>query len=226
MTSAQWKSQKLKFKNQKVGKVNSYPQSFALQMWTYWGWLLLSMLLMVIIFICCNTAPGFHIKKIKIYSSISFEDKIDTIKKHVVDLTDPSAVFERKEFIEIYENPVLYKDDVLKYISSKHDSDEKCIAIFSMAKLDVEDYVKLTEESYKLFQNKIISEQLLEYMIDFPFTKKQNFIDNYKNKNVRALLNKIKQDSTISEPFRKSIEGILNQTISERINRWYFNKNN
>jgi len=174
--------------------------------------ILLITLLVIVSFANCNNPFNKQSSKMEYKdNSMLFEDRIIKINKFVVDLTDPSALFDAKDFIAVYEHPLSYREDVINYISGQHTKDQKCIAIYSMAKLDVDDYIEFTEECYKLFQKKLIDEDLLERITGFPFTEKQNFIVHFNDKNVIKILNKIKQDPNVSDRFKHYIESILKQ---------------
>lgn len=159
-----------------------------------------------IIFINCNNTRWQH-SAMANDTTISFNDRVTKTRQFVTDLTDPSAVFETPDFVTVYENPLAYKEDAIKYLAEQgHTEDEKCIAIYSMTKLELDDYIEFAEQCYTLFRKRQISEDLLASTIIYPFTNKQNFQTHRHNAGVKKLIDKIKKDETISYNFRRNLE--------------------
>ncbi len=150
-------------------------------------------------------------------NSVLFNDRILKTENTVVDLTAASDLLNVKLFITVFTNPEPYIPDVTGFIAdSKYSKQEKCIAIYSMAELDVNKYVEFANEGYHLFKNGKIEEDLLgqiigteEGILIYPC-----LVKNYENKKVRDLLTLIKNDKLLSGNLKQNIEYLLS-------GKWY-----
>lgn len=126
--------------------------------------------------------------------NVVFVEKIDSISTRVVDLTNHRDLLRIPAFMDIYENPKIFKDNALHVLSSSNTDEQlKEIAIWSMQKLDLDSYISFAQESFLLFKKDIISERCFMYVITTPdFDDKPILFRNYRNKKVKKFLNQIK----------------------------------
>lgn len=139
-----------------------------------------------------------------------FNNKILEIEKKVIDLTSPSDLFMIQDFVTIYDHPLQYKKDALKFISqSGTTGQQKTIAVYSMYSLSYQDYLDIIKILHSLFLKEEIKIDLLERAISYPFSEVHPITSNYEDEDVQKLLNKIKNTKGITDQFRSSIDNIL-----------------
>ncbi len=142
-------------------------------------------------------------------NSTNFEKRIKSIHSKVVDLTDIFALHEVKEFNEVYDNPLKFKDTVLQYLKQPEDFTNKLIAICSMTKLPLDQYVDVVSSCYNLYQKKAINEDLLERCTFNEFDSKHIITKQYKNQKLQHLLIQMLKNKALSKQFKSSIKETL-----------------
>ncbi|KYP13484.1 MAG: hypothetical protein A1D16_12365 [Flavihumibacter sp. CACIAM 22H1] len=142
--------------------------------------------------------------------TLSFDSTILLIEKKVVDLTSAEDLFAVQEFVGIYENPHLFSGDAISFIYRADRTDQqKLIAVYSMQKLSLNEYLKIFEKAIAQFNNSKLSEVVLENIISAPIGKEKIILNNSRNQSVLKLLNELKNNSRVSEKLRYRIEKII-----------------
>ena len=134
---------------------------------------------------------------------------IDSLDKQPIDTYE--ELLEFKDFQNIFEHAQFYLNNVIKYLSdSSKTKDEKTIAIMSMQR---KDYFKTLDFLYAcnyLYREDLIDEQML-FEIIFPRLDLTNadIIKNFKNEQVKNVLNDIKNNSKTTIKSKNKIQDIL-----------------
>lgn len=148
----------------------------------------------------------------------NFDNAILITEKKIVDLTAPGSVFRVPEFMKVYENPELYHEEAIKYLSRPDRTiDQKMIAIYSQQNGDVSDYLDFVRQSLKLFEANIISENLFSETLSNPADKNFMIIKNYACKEVRELVNGLMQHEKISPDLKFRLDRILSGSVWQHI---------
>jgi len=142
-------------------------------------------------------------------NNLTFEKRISIIHSRVVDLTDIFALHHIKEFNEVYDRPIVFKDSVVYYLRGTHTFEEKIIAICSMTKLPLDQYVSILNAYYKLYCKHEINEMLLSRGIFNEFDVDNRLEREYKDSSVNTLLNKMIANKHISKQFRHDLQETL-----------------
>lgn len=153
-----------------------------------------------------------------IEQKMEFQHRIDSIEKKIIDLTTAQDLYTVGEFIEVYEYPEYYIDSVLKFLEiSNKTIQQKMIAIYSIQKLSENMYISFAQKATKLYQMKIINEDLIALIISSDLPPNYTIIKNYNNYDVIELLNTIKDDGTTSLNMKNRIEKILSGVAWEKV---------
>ena len=143
-------------------------------------------------------------------TSMTFETRVTGIRKKIVDLTSPSDLFTVPEFIEVYENPLLYFGEAETFISNSSNSEvDKEIVIYSMNKVELSYYVKFVNGCFESFKKGDLPEDLLERAISYPFSKNLLIVENFEDQKVRLLLEDILEDKNTHLKLKNKITDIL-----------------
>ena len=116
-----------------------------------------------------------------------------------------------KDFQKIFENPRLYLNNVIKYLSdSSKTKGEKTIAIMTMQRKDYFKNLNFLYACDYLYRQDLVDEQML-FNILFPRLDLTNadIFKNYKNEQVQNVLNDIKNNSKTTINLKNIIEDIL-----------------
>jgi hypothetical protein len=154
---------------------------------------------------------GFKIDKLNLFENDeAFSSRIDTINKIIIDLTNVNEVFRSEEFIEIYEKPEKYIDNVLYYLNDTSNSLQKRqIAMLSMHRKGFDNNINfLFAMNYLYKQGLIASDDLFHFL--FPIhLDNRDIIKFYKNKYVRTVLTDIRDNVQTPKDFRNIVNDIL-----------------
>ena len=115
---------------------------------------------------------------------------------------------DNKAFVEVFEHSSSYFPDVKKLLRARHFTTEQVfVCILTMQNLGINDYLELCNIYLKLYDNHLISEQMLEAVIIPNFLNKIILEENKDNSNVQIFLNSV-LSRNISIEFRKLIEDL------------------
>jgi len=162
----------------------------------------------------CSSAgdkkPSLKSQYMNSQERLNYDSTILATMKEVVDLTSSSSVFGVKGFIAIYENPLLYQNDAIIFLSKeKNTEEEKTIAVFTMQKSDLEDYMIFFKKAVGLFNEGKITERVLSEVISSSVNKRYIIIKNYRDKSISEVLNELKGNEKVSPELKGRIENIL-----------------
>lgn len=141
---------------------------------------------------------------------VSFEKRINVIHTKVTDLTDIFALHDIKEFNDVYFDPVNYRDSVIQYLRKPQSLENKIIAICTMTRLPLNNYIDMLNTYFTLYSENIINEELLNRCIFNEFDSDYRLAKEYESPIVRQLLNKILNSKSLSKGFRANIKETLN----------------
>jgi len=128
------------------------------------------------------------------------------------------VLFGIPEFIVVYEHSVSYKSDCIIFLSNDTFSEEeKKIAICAMKRLTLADYVQFCKACKELYDQRVITESLLNWVINPNFSNRYNLAKSYKNKQVVDLLTNLKNDNAISAAFKRELDNILSGKLARVI---------
>jgi len=158
----------------------------------------------------CSNHSQISDKEKPTYKKKNFDSLMNVVEKGMPGLEWYGALIANKAFVEIYEHSSSYFEDVKKLLSKEQfTQDQAVICVFSIQKLNINDYVELCRIYTELYDQHKISENTLELIIIRDFLKKRVIADNYTNPKVIALLNTLNNDKMISKNFKAMIEDIL-----------------
>ena len=140
---------------------------------------------------------------------LAFEKRIKIIHSKVIDLTDIYVLHHEKEFNEIYFSPLKFKDTVLDYLQKSEDFQDKLIAVCSMAKLPLTQYVDFINSCFVIYKKGAINEDLFERCVFNEFDTKNTITKEYKNPKVQHLLKEIQKSRHLSNQFKASLSETL-----------------
>jgi hypothetical protein len=151
-------------------------------------------------------------------SSTSFSHTIDSIEKIIVDLTSHSDVFMSKEFINLYENPTVYINNVLIYIADQTKTKQKReIALLAMQRKGIAINLNFLYASNYLYRKGLIDDSMI-FQILFPIDlKNRDIIKYYEAEQIRAVLLDISQNAKSPENLKQTVNDILSgKTFKEQ----------
>ena len=152
------------------------------------------------------------------YQKQSFDSLILVIEQNHKGSVTYDDLFKIPEFIDIYEHSSFYLKDVINFLMQKQfNIQEKRICICSMQRLDLDSYIQLCKACKAQFDNRKISESLLNWTINPDFSRRFVIARNYREKNVINFLMSLKKDTTISAGLKKSVDDILSGKYFEFI---------
>lgn len=160
----------------------------------------------------CGSHNGKKLEKTntELDNSMTFKEKIHRIEKQVVDLTSPSSLFNSKIFIEIYEHPKAYMEDAILLLSDTCITEQqKAIAVYSMQRLELNDYKIFLNETALLYSEKVINELIMRIVISSGFGKDYIVVKNYKDKEIEKILKEIQENDFNSREFNSLINNII-----------------
>jgi len=149
-------------------------------------------------------------RKIRIEKAISLEYNLpfDTLLKNVdteiQGIWDPPiriAIAEDKCFLVLYDGAEKYYNNFINVLTSKeYKESEKMICIFAVQKLELNQYVKFTDDCILLFKKGAINEDML-YYVCFPdgWKTKYRFAENYNNEDVKRILTTVLSVKSLSK---------------------------
>jgi hypothetical protein len=127
-------------------------------------------------------------------------------------------LFNIKEFIDVYENSMLYIDSALVFLRSSNFSvEQKKICINTMQRASLENYIKICYECKRLYDNGTINGKLLEWSVIPNFSNRYLVVRNYADPLVSTFLKNLKEDNKVTNEFKNTIDGILSGKIWENI---------
>ena len=172
-----------------------------------------SIILIIFVFaVFVTNASELH--KYQYTNSLGFEKRISIIHSKVVDLTDIFVLHDVKEFNEVYFYPLKFKDSIIEFLKKPASFENQVIAICSMTRLPLDEYVQILNSYFVLYRQNRIKEQLLERCIFNEFDTDNRVAKQYKNPSVRRLLTKMLTCKTLSKNFKINVK----ETLS---GKWY-----
>jgi len=141
---------------------------------------------------------------------VHYGDLINSLSKR--DL-NPSAqsLFYSDSFIHVFENPYKYMEDAKKIMTDPYTSiQEKKIAIYSMQKMGLSNYLEWNNFMYRLYKNGKINHNELEISISGRSLVEYHILErSYKDKRVKAFFTLLISDSTLTnkEKYKKIVSG-------------------
>lgn len=152
--------------------------------------------------------------------SLNFETRIRSIHSKVVDLTNIFALHHVKEFNEIYSKPLNFESEVLNYLQKPVSFEDKIIAVCSMTKLPINQYVDLLSTYYSMYCKHEINEALLNRAIFNEFDTNNRFEKEYKSPRVKTLLINMINCKSLSKKFREDLRETLSGKRYSAIERF------
>jgi hypothetical protein len=112
-------------------------------------------------------------------------------------------------FVEIFEHSSIYFDDVTKLLTTERFNDlQASYCIYAMQNLTVTKYVELSRIYLRLYDEKKISEGMLNLLVTPNFLQKRIILENYTRADVEDILKTISKKN-ISIQFKETIKTIL-----------------
>lgn len=139
----------------------------------------------------------------------NFDSTILIIDRTVVDLTVPDDLFTIDRFISLYKHPAFYLDSVVNFLNNPNNSQQqKLICIFAMQRLELSEYLLLSDKAIDLFNNGKIDESVFKKVFDPRFSNKPPvLIKNYDDPKVAQILIKA-MNTNCSPEVKKRINSI------------------
>ena len=145
------------------------------------------------------------------HRKIDFDDTILSINSKLdSNWTFNEEVLTDSEFVNIYKQGKAYKEEAIRFVTQKGQSVQKLkICILAMQDLELNDYVDFCEAVVEVFNKGDLPEYCLKTIVFPNFLKKHIIIENYDNQRVIELLNRIRDNKSISADFKDNIVNIL-----------------
>lgn len=144
------------------------------------------------------------------YQKVGYAVTILQIDKRCENSGTWDALFADKIFVNIYEHSSYYVDSAIEFLSDeKFNLHQKTVCVYSMQRVELQDYIRFFEECKNLFNTGKIPELLLNRVISPTFGKKKIVVANYDNVDVKRILESIKDGGKASKEFKVMIEKIL-----------------
>ncbi len=139
-----------------------------------------------------------------------FSKTIDSIETKIADLTSFDDVFLSKEFINLYEHPRLYINNVITYLADRSKTKQKrIIALLTMQRKDLDNNLNFQYACNYLYKRRLMDEHMM-FRILFPVDlENRDIIKHYPSVQVKKVLIDIQQNDLTSPEFRKTIADIL-----------------
>lgn len=179
----------------------------------------LRLILFIVLFYSCNRSiykiqnkNVNDFKEIKDCTSSIFKDKLSTyILSREEDYNINYLTSEQEEeYYYFYHNANKYYDSAKKLLKCENlNSYKKRMIVYLMYGLKFNKYLDFVKYCYSAFEKKLISEKVLLSSIISYYTNEDHVIKNYNNSDVKILLNKIRNNTVITEEFRKYINDVL-----------------
>jgi len=123
---------------------------------------------------------------------------------------------EEKEYYYFYHNAKKYIDPAKKLLKCENLSNyQKRIIAYAMFGLEFKEYLDFVNYCYKCFEKKLFSEKVLLSSINSYYTNEDHIIKNYDNEDVKELLDKVRNNSLITNELRKHINNVLSGKVWE-----------
>jgi hypothetical protein len=150
------------------------------------------------------------------YKTVNFDSTIVLIYQRSIGNETYDGLFLDSGFIDLYEHGSCYLNDVTAFLAqNKFSGEEKRIAVCSMQRLDLTEYIKLAKVVVGLYHRHEVDEDVLSWVVNPDFSTKKILIRNYKNKEVVDLLSKLKNEKSISANLKEAIDNILTGRLME-----------
>ncbi|WP_439697196.1 hypothetical protein ACFGVS_01650 [Mucilaginibacter sp. AW1-7] len=168
----------------------------------------------MILFACTNNKQNLNNEnfsssrqKQTLYKKKNFDTLIQTIIKQTPRQMDVLEQYlDNKAFVEVFDHSLSYFPDVKKLLATRHFSAEQAfVCILAMQNLCIHDYLELCNIYLALYDDHMVSEQMLEAVIAPNFLNKIILKENNDNPDVLNFLNSVLHRN-ISIKFRKLIE--------------------
>jgi hypothetical protein len=137
-----------------------------------------------------------------------YADKVIAIDRLAGDVVAVDGFRYDEEFVELANEGAQHIDDCIRFLSEQgHTPQQRLIAILSMYKLGVHDYVAFLRKFEELFNRGLVSEFELKRGIVSRFS--DVIVENYTEIDVQNCLKELKALSTIPPSMKSYIESIL-----------------
>lgn len=148
-------------------------------------------------------------------STMDFRNRIQRIQEEVIDLTSPSALFDSHLFLEVWQKPEKYVDNVKVFLAdSKVTDTKKEIAALSLQSLPLGDFVNFCDYVIRLRTEGKITNKVF-YKAIFPgYDWNTKLQENFRNPEVRRLLLRLREivsgpNKGVHEYDKKYVDEIL-----------------
>jgi|GEM_PF-4465243 len=139
---------------------------------------------------------------------LAMRHRLQSISKAVVDLTAGTDLLRNKDFLEIYNHPK--QSAVLEALDDRAlNEQEKMIAVLSIQKISLPDYVSFLKQVAELRQQQRISDAIFRVAYFPGHVWSTKLEENYKNPQVIALLESVQASGLLNSNQRVWIANIL-----------------
>jgi hypothetical protein len=126
--------------------------------------------------------------------AMDFRHRILKIQEKVVDLTSPGALFDSNLFLEIWDHPEKYTDDVNSFLADAKVSDtQKVIAGLSMQSLPLDKFIRFCDYVLNLKLKRKITAKVFYNIILPGYDWNTKLQENFQNPEVRRLLIRLRE---------------------------------
>lgn len=131
-------------------------------------------------------------------NSESYFNQVQGIEREIVDLTSEFDLVRIEKFVNIWKNPSKYRESSLALLQDKNATEiEKKIAILSMQKLSLDEYVDYCLKILVFRKEGLVSQYVLACALFPAYEWNTQLYENYRYPPVEALYNKIIDDKML-----------------------------
>jgi hypothetical protein len=158
-----------------------------------------------------RSPPMLSLEECSSYKKMNFDSLLNLIQKQMpIELDVNEQFLLNKSFAEIFEHGTCYVDDAVHTLKEESITKDRAgICLLAMQNISVDDYLKIGDAYLELFTKDKIPEPMLQTYLFPGILDKNILLDNYDNRDVIALLTRIKKNSKVSKASREMIESVL-----------------
>ncbi len=124
----------------------------------------------------------------------------------------------QNRFLNLYEHSSWYVIDASNFLSNDTFTErQKMICLNSLQGLSINKYVPILRRCDSLFNAGKIPESLLSWSLAPNFSNRHLVVRNYKNEDVRGILNDLLQNDRCTPDFKDLIKNILSGDLGDNI---------
>jgi hypothetical protein len=168
---------------------------------------------LIVILLLCATFSRGEVKNgsIAMNAPKKIQDIIAIIEANSGDFYSIQMLIYVNEFNMLSEKGGSNIDNCIEFLSGRHSYMQKSIAICSMHKLPLSDYLVFLRKLYGLFEKKLITTELLGLAVapGNAFSIAKAIIENYKRNDVRGILLEIYNNKNVAQYVKDTIRHIL-----------------